>query len=150
MIKKALRQTLRRLEVFILKITSPLWVRLFKFITKTGSGTDTCMRYGFLPLPINYHSPVPDLNDLDQRQVWNKKSDLAGIDFHPDQQVRLLRELGENLAANATGPLRRQAGHWSFTRKTIRSVSAAPPVCIPWFAASSPREFLRSAPATHR
>jgi hypothetical protein len=104
MIKKALRQTLRRLEVFILKITSPLWVRLFKFITKTGSGTDTCMRYGFLPLPINYHSPVPDLNDLDQRQVWNKKSDLAGIDFHPDQQVRLLRELGEKFGGECDWP----------------------------------------------
>lgn len=104
MIKKALRQTLRRLEVFILKITSPLWVRLFKFITKTGSGTDTCLRYGFLPLPINYHSPVPDLHDLDQRQVWNKKSDLAGVDFDADKQVRLLLELGEKFGDECDWP----------------------------------------------
>jgi hypothetical protein len=42
----------------------------------------------------HYYSPVPDIADLRQRQVWNRRSDLAGIDFQPDQQVQLLRSLG--------------------------------------------------------
>ena len=104
MIKKTLRQTLFRFEVFIFKITSPLWVRLFRFIAKTGIGTDTCLQHGFLPIPIHYYSPVPDLNDLEQRQVWNKKSELAGIDFHPDRQVQLLRELGDKFGDECDWP----------------------------------------------
>ncbi len=62
------------------------------------------MRHGFLPLPIHFYSPVPDLDDLDRRQVWDRKSDLAGIDFHPDEQVRLLRELGEKFGGECDWP----------------------------------------------
>jgi hypothetical protein len=104
MIKQTLREFLRRLEVIVLHITSPLWVRIFRFIAKTGSGTDICLRHGFLPLPVHFHSPVPDLFDLDQRQVWHKKSELAGINFQPDGQVRLLQELGEKYGGECDWP----------------------------------------------
>ena len=103
-IKRTLKRALRRLEAFFLQITSPLWLRLFKFITKTGMGTEACLRHGFLPLPIHFYSPIPDLNDLERRQVWHHKSDLAGVDFRADQQVRLLRELGEKFGDECDWP----------------------------------------------
>jgi len=103
-IKNILRKKLHGLGVLMVRITSPLWVRVFRFIARTGAGTDTCLRHGFLPLPVHYHSPVPDLDDLEQRQVWDKKSGLPGIDFRADEQVRLLRELGEQFGAECDWP----------------------------------------------
>ena len=103
-IKKALEEKLRGLGELMISITSPLWVRVFRFIARTGAGTDICLRHGFLPLPVHFHSPVPDLDDLERRQVWDKKSNLAGIDFQPDKQVRLLRELGEKFGGECDWP----------------------------------------------
>jgi hypothetical protein len=41
-------------------------------MAQTGEGTDACLWHGCLPLPVNFHSPVPDLADLEQRRVWNR------------------------------------------------------------------------------
>jgi hypothetical protein len=103
--KHILKNFLSRIRLIILNITAPLWVRVFKFIAQTGAGTDICIRHGFLPLQIHYYSPVPDLNDLDQRQVWNKKSELVGINFQPDKQVQLMQELGTKYGDECNWPL---------------------------------------------
>ncbi len=54
---------------------------IISHMAHTGVGTDACLRHGCLPLPVNFHSPVPDLTDLEQRGVWNRVSSLEGIDF---------------------------------------------------------------------
>lgn len=104
MTKRTLGKLLRPLGVLMVKITSPFWVRAFRFIARTGTGTDTCLRHGFLPLPVHFHSPVPDLKDLERRRVWEKKSEMAGIDFRPEEQVRLLRELGAAFGSECDWP----------------------------------------------
>ncbi|MGO8822509.1 MAG: class I SAM-dependent methyltransferase, partial [Desulfomonilaceae bacterium] len=38
---------------------------------------------------------MPDIKDLDQREVWAQRSDLVGIDFRSDEQVAFLLKLGE-------------------------------------------------------
>jgi hypothetical protein len=103
-LKEALKRILHRVKVFLFQLASPLWVRIFKYITKTGQGSDICMRHGFLPLPIHFYSPVPDLNDLQRRKIWAKKSELAGIEFAPERQIRLLRELGEKYGNECDWP----------------------------------------------
>ena len=87
-----------------LNITAPLWVGVLKYCAKTGAGTDLCMKHGFLPMQVHYYSPIPDIEDLEKRQVWNKKSDLTGIDFRPEKQVKLLQELGEKYGVECNWP----------------------------------------------
>lgn len=60
----------------------------------TGAGGNACLRRGFLPLPVHFYSPVPDVADLERRGVWSARSALAGIDFNAAGQVALLEELG--------------------------------------------------------
>ncbi len=73
----------------------PVLVRAFGYMAETGRGTDLCLRLGFLPMRVHYYSPVPDLLDLRKRQVWQRKSDLPGLDFRGEQQVEFLLSLGK-------------------------------------------------------
>lgn len=77
----------------------PLWVKFFKQVAFSGEGTDACLQNEFLPVPVHFYSPIPDLTELDQRKTWDLKSTLAGIDFRPEEQLKLLSELGEKYGA---------------------------------------------------
>ena len=73
-------------------------------MARTGVGTDRCLRLGSLPLPVHFHSPVPDLEDLERRKVWDRRSDLAGINFRPDAQLTLLLKLGQEFGNECDWP----------------------------------------------
>lgn len=45
-------------------------------------------------MPVHYYSPVPDLGDLERRDIWARRSALRGVDFRPEAQVAYLLELG--------------------------------------------------------
>lgn len=72
----------------------PLWAKFFRKVAFTGEGTEACLQNGFLPMPVHFYSPVPDLNDLEQKKIWDRKSSLVGIDFCAEGQIQLLMELG--------------------------------------------------------
>ena len=38
-------------------------------LARPGAGADACLRHGSLPIPVRYHSPVPDIADLRQRRI---------------------------------------------------------------------------------
>ena len=65
------------------------------WMARTGEGTDQCLKRGSLPLPVHFYSPVPDLNDLERRDVWARRSELAGIEFAPESQVAYMGKLGD-------------------------------------------------------
>jgi hypothetical protein len=94
-IKNAIFILWAHLGLRLLELTAPLWVRILKISARTGLGTDLCLQNGFLPMQVHYYSPVPDINDLNQRHIWDKKSEMVGVDFRPNEQVRFLQELGE-------------------------------------------------------
>jgi hypothetical protein len=100
MIKTLLRPGVR----FARRKIADLTVRYFSTVARTGDGSDACLRLGFLPMPVNYYSPVPDLADLEQRKIWDRRSDLAGIDFHPDRQAAFLLELGRQFGDECRWP----------------------------------------------
>lgn len=64
-----------------------------KFVAITGYGSNECLKVGFLPVPVHYYSPIPDINDLEKRNVWNKKSELQGVAFDPKKQLAFLKKL---------------------------------------------------------
>src|SRR5262245_6096653 len=107
MIKALLRPLVR----FVRRQFVALTVRQFSKVARTGDGSDACLRLGFLPMPVHYYSPVPDLADLERRKVWDRWSDLAGIDFQPDRQAAFLALLGREFGdecrwpAKPAGPL---------------------------------------------
>jgi hypothetical protein len=74
--------------------TRRLLAQVISYMARSGIGTDECLEAGSLPLPVHFYSPVPDLRDLDDRAVWQRRSELAGVDLRPDAQVELLRALG--------------------------------------------------------
>jgi hypothetical protein len=72
-----------------------IMVKYCKGIAITGRGSDICLREGFLPVPVHYYSPIPDTSDLVSRKVWDFRNELVGIDFREQEQLMLLRELGQ-------------------------------------------------------
>lgn len=77
---------------------------IISFMARTGEGTDACLRWNCLPLPVPFHSPVPDLADLERRKVWDCRTDLVGIDFRPDAQTALLGKLGQEFGSECDWP----------------------------------------------
>lgn len=81
---------------------------------KTGQWSDLCLAKGFLPMPVHFYSPIPDLKDLEERRVWEAKSSLAGIDFGADRQVILLNELGQKYGEECNWPVLPTADPYDF------------------------------------
>lgn len=77
---------------------------LVAHMARTGEGTDLCYEAGALPLPVHFYSPVPDLADLDRREVWTRRSPLRGIDMNLEGQKALLREMARAHVPECTWP----------------------------------------------
>lgn len=77
----------------------------FQKIAFEGDGSNKCLEKGYLPVPISYHSPIPDIADLKKRRVWDKKSGLYGIDFNQKNQLVLLKKLGKKYGQECQWPL---------------------------------------------
>ncbi len=73
-------------------------------MARSGVGTDECLKLGCLPMPVNFYSPVPNIQDLEDRKVWTKRSHLAGIDFRPEAQTDLLLQLGRSFGNECNWP----------------------------------------------
>ncbi len=109
---------LQRVKKIIVKLAvnplTPFLAPIIGHMAKTGVGTDACLRKGCLPIPVHFYSPVPDLADLEQRKVWSRRSDMAGIDFRPDEQVALLNRLGEKYGHECSWPADRSGDPYQF------------------------------------
>jgi len=85
-------------------LTNPIVARIILEMAQTGIGTDECLELGCLPVPVHFYSPIPDLKDLEQRKVWDRRSGLLGIDFRPQEQEALLLQLGKNYGQECRWP----------------------------------------------
>ncbi len=101
----ALKQFLQKVSYWLLWPFLPLMARAAKMMAYTGFGTDACLKLGCLPLPVHFYSPIPDIDDLAQRKVWDRKSELTGIDFQPERQIEFLLELGRAFGSECSWPL---------------------------------------------
>lgn len=82
----------------------PVLAPIIRYVAYTGVGSNACLRKGCLPMPVHFYSPVPDMNDLEKRKIWDKRSDLAGIDFKPQEQVELLIKMGKRYGRECGWP----------------------------------------------
>lgn len=75
-----------------------------KFMADTGAGTDACLAYGALPVPVHFYSPVPDVADLDARGAFGRRSNLVGIDLQVPEQLARLAALGARFGTECRWP----------------------------------------------
>jgi hypothetical protein len=73
-------------------------------MAESGEGTDECLKHGCLPMRVHFYSPVPDIDDLRRRQVWSKRSALAGLELQVEKQLALLSRLGREFGAECDWP----------------------------------------------
>lgn len=98
----------------IYEILMRLFVRFFKISAIFGWGSDICLKHGFLPLPIHYYSPIPDIDDLKVRKVWEIKHALPGINFRNQDQTELLKRISNPYAAECDWSLDAKDGESEF------------------------------------
>jgi hypothetical protein len=60
-------------------------IDLVSYMAETGNGTDKCLMAGVYPMQVHFYQPVPDLKDLERRNVWSKVSDLGGIEWNNEK-----------------------------------------------------------------
>ncbi|MDH4128397.1 MAG: class I SAM-dependent methyltransferase [Spirochaetota bacterium] len=95
---------------FALKLmTMPLFIKplikIFSLLAWSKKGSNLCLKEGkFLAIPVHFYSPIPDINDLEERKIWDIKSSLKGINFQNEQQLYLLKDLGKKFATECHFP----------------------------------------------
>ena len=100
-----IRILLRQFVNFVAQLLVPILAPIFSRVARSGLGSNACLRWGFLPMPVHFYSPLPDLGDLERRKVWDRKSDLEGITFQPDTQLAFLAKLGKEFGVECEWPL---------------------------------------------
>lgn len=78
--------------------------KLISTMARSGAGTEECLKQGSLPVPVDFYYPVPDIKDLDKRKVWNKKSNLSGIEFNETFQLEFLESIGKEFSSECNWP----------------------------------------------
>ena len=88
----------------VMRVVIPLLAPLYAWAARYGTGSDACLRRGFLPLPVHFYSPVPDIDDLRIRDIWSRKSDMPGVAFRPEMQLTFIRDLGRKYGDECRWP----------------------------------------------
>jgi hypothetical protein len=105
---KMFRTFLQKAKKFAVRFAvdplAPFLAPIISHMARTGVGTDACLRKGCLPIPVHFYSPVPDLADLQLRNVWGRRSDLVGIDLRPSEQTAFLKRLGQKYSHECDWP----------------------------------------------
>ncbi len=77
---------------------------LIRYMAFTGEGTDACLREECLPMSVHFYSPVPDIQDLEQRRIWDLRSNLEGINFNLEGQLKFLKKIGSEYGGECRWP----------------------------------------------
>lgn len=99
---------LKGIRYACLEFSSIFIAPLISRIAQSGAGTNRCLRSKCLPLPVHFYSPIPDIDELEKRNVWEKVSPLSGIDFQIDQQIEFLTLLGKKFGSECDWPVKEQ------------------------------------------
>ena len=113
-----IRSLMRRSARMILRALTPFLAPLVGYMARTGVGTNRCLQYDCLPMPVHYYSPVPDIEDLKHRNVWQRKSNLTGVAFSIKNQLSLLNDLGKQYGHECKWPSQPTSNPYEFNTKT--------------------------------
>lgn len=88
----------------ILRATMPTLAKVFRHVAHTGQGTDLCLKEGYLPMPVHFYQPIPDIEDLDKRGIWNQKFSMTGVELDVEKQLAEIARLGKQFGDECEWP----------------------------------------------
>ncbi len=97
-------QVQNRDQKLSIDLPSPEMMQLFKRIAISGEGSDECLKYGFLPVPVNFYQPIPDIQELEKRNVWDKVSSLEGINISSSDSFNFITKLANEYGNECDWP----------------------------------------------
>jgi hypothetical protein len=83
---------------------SEIAIPIIKKMAITGESTDKCLSQGFLPVPIHFYHPIPDIEEMKRRNIWDKVSNLNGISFKAEKYIEFIRLLAREYAHECDWP----------------------------------------------
>lgn len=90
--KQVIKALLRRIR----RLRDSLYCKLVTFalpkIVKDNRYFDHWQSFGFHVIPTHFHQPIPDTRTLPDA-IWNKKSELVGMDVNAKKQLEFLSEI---------------------------------------------------------
>lgn len=81
-----------------------------RYLAETGVGSDECLKSRVFPARVDFYSPIPDVEDLRLRDVWSRRSAMAGVDWNLERQLNSLRAVTVAHSAECRWPRRRPEG----------------------------------------
>lgn len=91
-----------------------LAIPIAKKMAVTGDSTDKCLEHGFLPVPIHFYQPIPDLEEMERRKAWDRVSSLRGIAFEPEKYLEFFKLLAHEYAHECDWPNEPTGDSWQF------------------------------------
>jgi len=70
-------------------------IDLVSYMAESGAGTDKCLDAGVFPMQVHFYQPIPDIKEIEQRNVWSKVSELNGITWEPDKFIANMQEIAQ-------------------------------------------------------
>lgn len=110
----SLKRIMLKIINCLIVILSVFLAPIISYIAKSGVGTEQCLKCNCLPVNVHYYQPIPVLSDLDERDIWNKKSNLSGINFEPSRYISFLKSIGENYGKECRWPLEKTDDQFTF------------------------------------
>lgn len=81
---------------------------VIKHVAMTGEGSEECLEAGCLPMPLDsedFHSPIPNIRDLQRRGIWKKTTELPGVAMQSYSQIAFAKMLGERFSSECVWPV---------------------------------------------
>ncbi|MDR0473608.1 MAG: class I SAM-dependent methyltransferase [Treponema sp.] len=93
---KNIKRTLKNISKRIFKyFARRIGNKIVYHMARLGYGTNECMEIGCLPVLTHFYQPIPDIRDLEKRDVWNNVSKLSGVSWNPQKYMENLKELSK-------------------------------------------------------
>ena len=108
------RQQLHRFLNTLLEKDPAALASFIATMAESGKGTDSCLEHNCLPMPVHYYSPVPNIKEMQKRNIWNRRSSLAGIDFNREAQKGWLLEISRHYGQECKWPRTKQTEQHQF------------------------------------
>jgi hypothetical protein len=110
-LKKIAKRSIQGIMSFLSLLLSPV----FAIVARRGWGAEQCLKFGFLPLPVHYYSPVPDIQKLKQKNVWvvPENPQIFGVPVDLDEQFALVQALGNQYGAECLWPEQAASGYYA-------------------------------------
>lgn len=83
LLAKGFRHVVLGRDIDFESLIPDLLIEQIALMARTGMGTEKCLDAGVYPMPVHFYQPVPDIKNLERRDVWSKVSARGGLAWNP-------------------------------------------------------------------